>query len=469
LIQRIVRNPWFILPALAALAALAACQSSTATATPQDLSGLGTPLTTQQKWANPPPMLIDQSKIYIANFRTVKGDFRIQLFADKAPFTVNNFVFLARQGYYNNTTFHRVITDFMAQGGDPSGTGSGGPGYKFDDEIKKELKFDKPGVLAMANYGSNTNGSQFFITFKEYPDLNGRYTIFGQVISGMDVVLSLKLRDPSTNPTTPGDALYSVTIEESPVNLLPPPTATATSHAPIPTPSVRSLATLEVTARGDLFTGPPDMAIDITHSYQASILTTKGTLTFDLCTAEAPQSVNNFVVLARMGYWDNFPINYVERHKFILTGQPSGLQDSDIGYTLPHETGCSNEAGALGYWTAEGKTATDAAEKTEVKTESSASQLYILLVTNKALDGKITAFGKLVGDDSLILANSLSTADKILSISIEDKGTAPTATQTGTPAPTRTETPTRTSTPTQTSTPDPKSTPSATPTPTPSS
>ncbi len=438
--RRIVPNSWWILPALAALAMLPACQSATATPT-RDLRGLGTPLVTQQKWANPPPMLIDKTKYYVATFKTAKGDFRAQLYADKAPFTVNNFVFLARQGYFTNTTFHRVIQDFMAQGGDPSGTGSGGPGYTFDDEIAPDLKFDKPGILAMANYGTNTNGSQFFVTFKEYPDLNGRYTIFGQVISGLDVVLSLKLRDPSANPTTPGDALYSVTIEESPINLLPPPTATATLNVPQQTPGVKSLATLQVTARGKIFTGPPATVIDTTHAYRASILTTKGKLDFELCTAEAPKSVNNFVVLAQMGYWDNFPVNYAERHKFILTGQPGGMQDSDIGYTIPHETGCSNEAGALGYWTPEGAT------------DSSAGQLYILMVTNKALDGKTTAFGRLIGEGALQLANELTTEDKILSISIVDTGTAPTVTQTPTPGPTRTATPTRTETPTKTSTP----------------
>jgi cyclophilin family peptidyl-prolyl cis-trans isomerase len=141
-----------------------------------------------------------------------------------------------------------------------------------------------------------------------------------------------------------------------------------------------------------------------------------------------------------MGYWDNFPVNYAERHKFILTGQPSGMQDSDIGYTIPHETGCSNDAGALGYWTPEGAT------------ESSAGQLYILMVTNKALDGKNTAFGRIVGDDALALLNTLTTADKILSISIVDTGMAPTVTQTPTSGPTRTATPTRTETPTHTPT-----------------
>jgi cyclophilin family peptidyl-prolyl cis-trans isomerase len=452
LIQRIAHKPWTVLTAVAAFAFLAACQSATASPTPQNLLGYGTPLATPMKWVNPPPMLIDKTKYYIATFRTAKGDFRVQFYPDKAPFTVNNFIFLARAGFYNNTTFHRVIQDFMAQAGDPTGTGSGGPGYTFDDEISPDLKFDKAGVVAMANYGANTNGSQFFITFAAQPALDGRYTIFGQVISGMDVVKTLKLRDPSTNPTTAGDTLYSVTIEESPINLLPPPTATPTPHVPKQTPSVKPLATLAVTARGDLFTGPPDMVIDVTHAYRALIQTTKGALVFDLCTAEAPKSVNNFVVLAKMGYWDNFPINYAERHKFLLTGQPAGIQTSDIGYTLPHETGCSNEAGALGYWTPDGAT------------ESSASQLYILMVTNKALDGKSTAFGRLTGADALLLVNTLTTADKIESITITDLGVAPTATATGSPYPTATQTSTPTITPTKTNTNPPGWTPSATPT-----
>jgi cyclophilin family peptidyl-prolyl cis-trans isomerase len=447
LIQRLARNAWSPLAVIAAFALLAACQS-TGTPTPQDLRGYGTPLVTPMKWVNPPPMLIDKTKIYTATFHTAKGDFRVQFFPEEAPFTVNNFIFLARQGYYNNTTFHRVIQDFMAQGGDPTGTGSGGPGYTFDDEISPDLKFDKPGVMAMANYGANTNGSQFFITFGAQPELDGRYTIFGQVISGMDVVKSIALRDPTANPTTPGDALYSVTIEESPISLLPPSTPTPTPHVPVQTPGGKPLATLDVTARGDLFTGPPEMAIDTTHAYRAVIGTTKGALTFDLCTAEAPQSVNNFVVLAKMGYWDNFPINYAERHKFLLTGQPAGIQSSDIGYTLPHETGCSNEAGALGYWTPEGLE------------ESSGSQLYILLVTNTALTS--TAFGRLADTDDLLLANSLTRDDKIISITVTDLGVAPTATATGSPYPTATVTPTRTITPTKTNTQPPGWTPSAT-------
>jgi cyclophilin family peptidyl-prolyl cis-trans isomerase len=141
------------------------------------------------------------------------GEFVIQLYPDKAPITVNSFVFLARQGYFDGTTFHRVLEGFMAQGGDPTGTGSGGPGYQFVNE-NSDLKFDKAGVVAMANSGPNTNRSQFFITFAPQPSLDGSYTIFGQVTSGMDVVNGITRRDPQTNPTFTGDAIQTVTITE---------------------------------------------------------------------------------------------------------------------------------------------------------------------------------------------------------------------------------------------------------------
>jgi len=170
--------------------------------------------TSPKQWSAPPPMTIDKSKQYFATVKMQKGgEFVIQLYPDKAPITVNNFVFLARQHYFDGVTFHRVLDGFMAQGGDPTGTGMGDPGYKFVNE-DSDLTFDKAGVVAMANAGRDTNGSQFFITFGPQPQLNGDYTIFGQVISGMDVVNGLKRRDPQQNPTFLGDAIGTVTIEE---------------------------------------------------------------------------------------------------------------------------------------------------------------------------------------------------------------------------------------------------------------
>jgi cyclophilin family peptidyl-prolyl cis-trans isomerase len=161
-----------------------------------------------------PPMTIDASKQYLATLHTEKGDIVIELFADKAPLAVNNFVFLARNGWYDGVTFHRVIKDFVAQAGDPSGTGYGSPGYAFSNEIS-DLKFDKAGLVAMANAGPDSNGSQFFITFAPAPRLDGGHTIFGQVISGMEVAQKLSLRDPAGGfDLPPGDVITSVEIEE---------------------------------------------------------------------------------------------------------------------------------------------------------------------------------------------------------------------------------------------------------------
>ena len=146
----------------------------------------------QKEWASAPEMVIDPAKTYTATIATDKGDMVLELFANKTPKTVNNFVFLAREGFYDNITFHRVIADFMAQGGDPTGTGMGGPGYRFTDEFHPELKHDKPGILSMANAGPGTNGSQFFITHVPTPHLNNKHSVFGQVTEGMDVLMALK-------------------------------------------------------------------------------------------------------------------------------------------------------------------------------------------------------------------------------------------------------------------------------------
>ena len=167
-----------------------------------------------KQWSSPPPMSIDPAKQYVAILKTEKGDIRIQLFADKVPMTVNNFVFLAREHFYDNTTFHRVIPGFMAQGGDPTGTGAGGPGYRFADEFHPDLKHDSEGILSMANAGPNTNGSQFFITYAPQPHLDGHHAVFGKVVSGMDVLRALTPRDPGTNPSFSGDKLLTVGIEE---------------------------------------------------------------------------------------------------------------------------------------------------------------------------------------------------------------------------------------------------------------
>lgn len=150
-------------------------------------------------------MQLDPTKTYYATIKTNKGDMRLELYADKAPLTVNNFVFLARDKFYDGVPFHRVIQDFMVQTGDPTGTGRGGPGYRFRDEIHPQLKHDGPGVLSMANAGPNTNGSQFFITHVATPWLDGKHTVFGKLLEGQDVLFAIEQ----------GDFINTIEIEET--------------------------------------------------------------------------------------------------------------------------------------------------------------------------------------------------------------------------------------------------------------
>jgi len=199
--QKLASRSW--LAAVLLLAALGACQPAK-------------PKPKVLQWDEPPAMQIDPTKQYFATLKTEKGDMYIELFADKAPKTVNNFVFLGRQGFYDNITFHRVIPGFMAQTGDPTGAGGGGPGYTIEDEFSPDLKHDQPGMLSMANKGqAHTGGSQFFITYAPAPHLDGHHTIFGRIVEGMDVLGQLTERRPSQEPDAPpGDKLLSVEIEE---------------------------------------------------------------------------------------------------------------------------------------------------------------------------------------------------------------------------------------------------------------
>jgi len=170
-------------------------------------------VTQSKQWSKPPEMQIDPSKKYSAIFKTDKGDITVSLYGSKVPRTVSNFVFLAREGFYDNTIFHRVIADFMAQGGDPTGTGMGGPGYKFNDEFNPSLRHSGAGVLSMANAGPNTNGSQFFITHIATPWLDNKHSVFGQVVKGLDVLFAIPPRDPGQRDS-PAVTLKTIEIIE---------------------------------------------------------------------------------------------------------------------------------------------------------------------------------------------------------------------------------------------------------------
>ena len=160
-------------------------------------------------YTEPPPMIIDTAKHYTAIIETEKGNLVLKLFAADVPVTVNNFVFLANDGFYDNCTFHRVIPGFMAQGGDPTGTGTGTPGYYIPNEITEHTHV--AGALSMANSGADRNGCQFFICYEPKPHLDGNYSVFGQLIEGMDVLESLTPRDPTQNPDFEGDTIIRIT------------------------------------------------------------------------------------------------------------------------------------------------------------------------------------------------------------------------------------------------------------------
>ena len=157
-----------------------------------------------KQWKTPPAMSIDPNKTYKISMETTRGTIELELYPQFAPNTVNNFVFLTKEGYYDGVVFHRVIANFMVQGGDPTGTGTGGPGYKFGDEFTNNPLKHERGVLSMANAGPGTNGSQFFITHSPQPHLNGRHTVFGKVVSGLEVVDAIRQ----------GDKMVKVTVSE---------------------------------------------------------------------------------------------------------------------------------------------------------------------------------------------------------------------------------------------------------------
>jgi cyclophilin family peptidyl-prolyl cis-trans isomerase len=266
--------------------------------------------------------------VYIATIVTDKGNIVAELYQD-TPEGQNNFVTLALNGFYDGLTFHRVEPGFVIQGGDPLGQGNGGPGYT----IPAEITHNHPrGALAWARTGDEINperrssGSQFYITLDETQFLDGAYSVFGYVIEGMDVADQIAV----------GDKITRIDIAAGEKSALPTPAPTPTPFAPT-TQEGRPLATVPVAEREAYFNAAPEMVIDVTKTYEAVIESDKGKIVIELDPAAAPETVNNFFVLAGLGFYDNMPVAHVEPETYIVLGSPGGQPGSDAGYALPIE------------------------------------------------------------------------------------------------------------------------------------
>lgn len=291
-------------------------------------------------FSGPAAQYVQANTIYIATIVTDKGNIVAELYQD-TPLGLNNFVTLALDGFYDGLTFHRVEPGFVVQGGDPLGTGGGGPGYEIDAEIN----YPHPrGALAWARTSDDINpdrmssGSQFYITLAQTEFLDNQYSVFGYVIEGMDVV----------DQIAAGDKIQRVDITTATTTKLPTPYPTATPTT-APTPTItptpfapasqegRPLASVEVAKRDKYFNTAPAMTIDTTKKYEATIETAKGNIVMELDPALAPVTVNNFVTLANLGYFDNMPVAHVEPTVYAVFGSPLGRPDSDVGYSLASE------------------------------------------------------------------------------------------------------------------------------------
>ncbi len=287
-----------------------------------------------ERFAGPAAPYIMSGTIYIATIVTDKGNIVAEIYPD-VPESANNFITLALNGFYDGLTFHRVEPNFVIQGGDPAGDGSGGPGYTIPAEI---IHTHPRGALAWARTGDEVNperrssGSQFYITTGDASFLDGGYTVFGFVIEGMDVVDQIAV----------GDAITRIDVTTGTVSRLPTPAPTPTpTPTPLPNPPVaregRPLASLPLEEREGIYNVPPEMTLDLTKTYQATIATDKGDIVLDLNPEIAPMTVNNFVVLANLGYFDGMPIAHVEAGSYMVTGSPASQPASDVGYVLELE------------------------------------------------------------------------------------------------------------------------------------
>ncbi len=356
------------------------------------------------RFSGPAATYVRPNTIYIATIVTEKGNIVAELYQD-TPESLNNFVTLALNGFYDGLTFHRVEPGFVIQGGDPSGDGLGGPGYT----IPAEIKHGHPrGVLAWARTGDQVNperrssGSQFYITIGDASFLDGAYTVFGYIIEGMDVADQISV----------GDKIVRVDITEATISRLPTPTPTPEPKAPVPAEG-RPLAALPVAEREGIYNTPPSMVLDTTKAYQATIVTDKGDIVIELDPTRAPLTVNNFVLLANLGYYDGMPVAYTEPEVYLVTGSPASMPSSDVGYQLPLEP----EANASEVIT--GTVSLYPVIDLTGEVAASGSQFFISFMALEDNTTPLNIFGKVVS--GLDVAQQLAIGDIIKRITIDVK------------------------------------------------
>lgn len=364
-----------------------------------------TPAERTDRFSGPAAPVTDPKAIYVATIVTDKGNIVAELYQD-APEGVNNFVTLAQNGFYDGLTFHRVEPGFVIQGGDPAGDGSGGPGYTIPAEINHP---HTKGALAWArtsdqvNPERNSSGSQFYVTLDKTPFLDGSYSVFGQVIQGMDVAEKIAV----------GDKIQKIEISQATASLMPTPEPTPTPNPPVAAEG-RPLAKLTLEERSGVYNAPPAMTIDATKSYQATLETDKGKIVMELDPKIAPTTVNNFVLLSNLGFYDGMPVAYVQEGSHLVSGSPAKRPDSDVGYTLALEPTASASQVVTG--TVSMYPIQDPATGDPL---ASGSQFFISFMQTPDGTVPLNVFGKVI--EGMEIVTKLAVDDIIKTITITEK------------------------------------------------
>jgi cyclophilin family peptidyl-prolyl cis-trans isomerase len=360
------------------------------------------------RFSGPAPMSVEPGMTYVATIVTSKGNIVAELYPDTLE-SVNNFVTLSENGFYDGLTFHRVEPGFVIQGGDPKGDGGGSPGYTIPAEIKHN---HSKGALAWARTSDEVNperrssGSQFYVTLDETTFLDGAYTVFGQVVEGMDVAEKIAV----------GDKIERIGISSAQASRMPTPTPTPEPKAPAAEDG-RPLAKLPVEQREKLYNTAPATTLDPNKSYQATIKTPKGDVVIDLDAKAAPATVGNFVLLSNLGFYDGMPIAYLQPDSYAVIGSPKAQPDSDIGYALDLEPSDSASP-ATPVITGTVSMYPVAAQATGA-VKASGSQFFISLVQPPDSGTPLNTFGKVAS--GLEILKELKAGDVVESIQISEK------------------------------------------------